>query len=385
MRMRKKKLRYLLLFMLFISLNGVGQENRQRYVIADVYPSPITIGGREVYEGDTVFGSSRIELSGSKQRFTVIRCDKAGGPAEFNYNFLKTLTPKTVNNAWNHRSEVQDKDDKNAEMAPKGSETNIKPFLFFNGIEDSLLFGTEKRLAIVIGNSSYTKLDSLKKPMIDAENMQNKLVHLGFDVIEVRNATEKEMNDSFDYFFTIAREMNYDLVIVYYSGHGVWYEGKDYMLPIDAKSSNRYAKNRYYSANKLLNEFHVKVTRKSNDTNFVIIFDACRNPFGNTEIMEEEDSYPKIKENELLFYAVSVGENALQGPNDGNPSPFTQALIEGIGKGEKSIYDEFYDVKCVVKEKYFLMNPTLFAIGKGWFDNNSFVKFKRVVDSSSKN
>ena len=86
----------------------------------------------------------------------------------------------------------------------------------------------------------------------------------------------------------------------------------------------------------------------------------------------------------MIFYAVSVGENSLQGDNDGTPSPFTAALIEGIGTGE-SIYEEFYQIKNVVKNKYVEMNPLLIGLGRGWFDENSFIKKKKSTNSSTQN
>ena len=359
---------YVLTFVLLLaSLHCIGQ--RTFYVINSVVPSPIIVGEREVKKGDTVSGNEIVKFSCTNQKIRVqaVRIDM--DPIWF----YSRLDGKTLDYGMLHKDKMTKSLEECKGLITKGIEKNTG-YSFFNGIKDTIRFGSEKRLAIVIGNNSYIKLDSLTKPSIDADNMQNKLVHLGFDVMEVRDATKTEMKNSFNEFFTFAANKNYNMVLVYFSGHGVRYDGKDYMLPIDAKSNYKYAEKNYYSVNKLLDEFHNNVTKQSDGTNFIIIMDACRKPFGNKTIKEVE-SNPIIKENELLFYAVSVGEPALQGAADDTPSPFTKALIDGIGKGEKNIYDEFFDIKCAVENGYVEMNPNLLP-GKGWFHNNSFIKKK---------
>jgi hypothetical protein len=89
----------------------------------------------------------------------------------------------------------------------------------------------EKRLALVIGNNSYQKYP-LPYPAGDATAMAKILRELNFEVIEVIDGDKEKMNKAIHTFNN--KHIEYKGVgLFYYSGHGVRYQDKNYMLPIN--------------------------------------------------------------------------------------------------------------------------------------------------------
>ena len=95
--------------------------------------------------------------------------------------------------------------------------------------------GSERRIALVIGNDNYNidrmKLTQSKK---DADLMVVALKRCNFDIVYCANATRAAMYQKLGEF---AKKLpNYDVALVYYSGHGAVLNGAQYMLPIDVQS-----------------------------------------------------------------------------------------------------------------------------------------------------
>ena len=80
----------------------------------------------------------------------------------------------------------------------------------------------EKRVALVIGNAKY-KSSPLDNPVKDAKAFQEKLKGLDFEVSTLYDADLDEMDAALKNFYKKADES--DLALLYYSGHGIEYEG----------------------------------------------------------------------------------------------------------------------------------------------------------------
>lgn len=93
--------------------------------------------------------------------------------------------------------------------------------------------GTERRLALVIGNKEYQYVSRLSNPTNDADDMAAALKSLGFEVILRKDLTEKELTRTIDDFGNRLRQ--YDVGLFYYSGHGVQDRGENYLVPVDAQ------------------------------------------------------------------------------------------------------------------------------------------------------
>lgn len=131
--------------------------------------------------------------------------------------------------------------------------------------------GTERRLALIIGNKDYEHVSKLKNPLNDAKDMSDALKQLGFDVLVVSNANYRDFMVSINKFKTGMN--NSDVVFFYYSGHGVGYGGQSYLLPVDADiSCLDEVDSQGISLNRLIGEINAKKVKNS-----FIVLDACRN------------------------------------------------------------------------------------------------------------
>src|SRR5262245_37480625 len=97
---------------------------------------------------------------------------------------------------------------------------------------------TARRLALVIGNGTYTS-GRLPNAVIDARSMAETLRALGFEVLAYENIGYREMRRAMAEF---GERLSADTVgLFYYAGHGLQVNGKNYLVPVDADiKSERY-------------------------------------------------------------------------------------------------------------------------------------------------
>jgi uncharacterized caspase-like protein len=128
-----------------------------------------------------------------------------------------------------------------------------------------------RRVALVIGNATYTNGGVLDNPEADAETAAAKLTSLGFQVTADKDLGQSGMRDLIGAFMSKVRDG--DLVLIYYAGHGIEEDGRDYMLPVDVKLETPTAVQ--FQGIPLDMLYPDKKT-----FGVIIIFDACRdNPF----------------------------------------------------------------------------------------------------------
>src|SRR5262245_33121632 len=101
----------------------------------------------------------------------------------------------------------------------------------------------EKRVALVIGNSGYRFAPTLVNPRNDAEDVDQSLRLLGFETVVATDLDRAAMNDALDRFSrTVAGA---DIALVFYAGHGMQFQGKNYLLPIDARLASAEDVNKF--------------------------------------------------------------------------------------------------------------------------------------------
>jgi hypothetical protein len=94
--------------------------------------------------------------------------------------------------------------------------------------------GTEKRIALVIGNGAYGA-DTLSTPANDAGLVAQTLQAAGFDVVGARDLDTATLRASFREFIDKATASGPDTVaLVYFAGFGLQFEGENYLVPVDA-------------------------------------------------------------------------------------------------------------------------------------------------------
>ncbi|MBK7704591.1 MAG: caspase family protein [Acidobacteria bacterium] len=94
------------------------------------------------------------------------------------------------------------------------------------------VYPERSRVALVIGNSAY-QVGRLKNPVNDANAMTTTLRGVGFDVVSRTDATLSSMRQAIGEF---SRKVQSEGVrLFYFAGHGVQANGKNYLIPVDAK------------------------------------------------------------------------------------------------------------------------------------------------------
>lgn len=191
----------------------------------------------------------------------------------------------------------------------------------------------QKRVALIIGNAGYGEAAPLKNPANDAVALSAVLERLGFQVLTGLDLDLRGMR-------SIARDFSRelagaDIALFFYAGHGVQVNGKNYLLPVDAKLEEEADLD--FAA--LEAEFIMRQMDRSANTKLVML-DACRNnPFEHalSRSMGATRSATALGRGlarinasggSMIAFATDPGAVAFDG--DGRHSPFTAALLEHI-------------------------------------------------------
>lgn len=208
-------------------------------------------------------------------------------------------------------------------------------------VRDPVL-ATERRLALVIGNSAYRNAP-LANPANDARAMSTKLRQLGFEVMEKENASREDM-------VRLSREFGNHLKlggvgVFYYAGHGVQFNNSNYLLPVDADIQDETElQSRAYD----VTEMQSKMDSAKNRLN-IIILDACR----DDPILRSTRSVPhglasmQQGAGTIIAYATQPGGTAADGAVGGN-SLYTQQLLLALSQPGLPVEDVFKQVRMEV-------------------------------------
>ena len=91
----------------------------------------------------------------------------------------------------------------------------------------------EKRVALVIGNSTYQSAPILENATSDSDAVAALLKSAGFEFVDSRkNLTSTSIRRAIREFTETARDA--DVAVVYYAGHGIEISGANYLIPTDA-------------------------------------------------------------------------------------------------------------------------------------------------------
>jgi PQQ-dependent catabolism-associated CXXCW motif protein len=189
-----------------------------------------------------------------------------------------------------------------------------------------------RRLALVVGNDNYRNVTPLKNARADAKAVGAALTAVGFDVLLKQDVSLKELQAAVREFK--ARIAGGDEVIFYFSGHGVQFEGTNYLIPVDIVADNQAQ-----VADDAMSLQHVLDSFGEQKARFTLaIVDACRdNPFrGQGRAIGGRGLVAvSAAKGEMIVYSAGAGEAALDrlGSNDTDPNGvFTRVLVKQIGR-----------------------------------------------------
>ena len=101
----------------------------------------------------------------------------------------------------------------------------------------------EKRVALIVGNSTYQTVPQLANPSRDASAVAKMFRDAGFDTVDVQlNVGNLEFKRAIRKFEATADQA--DIAVVYYAGHGFEIGGVNYLIPVDARLASDAASNR---------------------------------------------------------------------------------------------------------------------------------------------
>ena len=177
------------------------------------------------------------------------------------------------------------------------------------------------RNALVIGNSNYTRVTSLKNPINDANDMAAALEKKGFQVIKVLDANRSRMRAAIRKFEDRIRKGGVGLF--FYAGHGVQVNGENYLVPVDANVQRQHEiDDEAVRASAVLGAME----EARNGLN-IIILDACRdNPFRSFRSLNSGLAKMDAPTGSILIYATAPGDAASDG--GGRNGLFTSYLLK---------------------------------------------------------
>lgn len=185
----------------------------------------------------------------------------------------------------------------------------------------------EKRLALVIGNSNYDYMSSLNNPINDATDVTEKLQSLGFDVYSLYDINYSDFDTALKKFSGTAKD--YDAALIYYCGHGIQYDGQNYLVPVDSRLVNSDDLLRCID----LEDIFSKLNRASCTTKLIFL-DACRN---EAPWREKKEKFNEQDANGIrVVFSTGPDKFSYDGIESRN-SPFAEAFLQNIGKASPSV------------------------------------------------
>jgi tetratricopeptide (TPR) repeat protein len=214
---------------------------------------------------------------------------------------------------------------------PANAVANAAPNLPANAVLAPAESG--RRLALVIGNGAYVNANALNNPPNDAAVVAKTLREIGFDVIEGTNLDRAGMERLVRDFLRKAPGAR--LTLLYYAGHGMQVDGKNYLIPIDAKlSAPSDLPFETIELDKVLAGLDDEARAN------IVVLDACRdNPLARSFASKLGATrsaaapaglagYATVGTGTLIAFATAPGQTAMDG--EGVNSPFTTAFIKHV-------------------------------------------------------
>jgi hypothetical protein len=186
--------------------------------------------------------------------------------------------------------------------------------------------------ALVIGNGQYKKA-GLLNPVNDANEIAKRFTQYGFTVKVILDGDRKTLIKALGDFQ--AQSVNYETNILFYAGHGIQYNGINYIIPTDMSLEAGSASIDFdaISTNQIIDKYMRGKTK-------LVFLDACRdNPLARSfTATRGVGSVSKglapmdVASGTLISYATKDGNVAVDG--EGKNSPYTEALLKHLDSRE---------------------------------------------------
>jgi uncharacterized caspase-like protein len=196
----------------------------------------------------------------------------------------------------------------------------------------------QKRVALVVGNSSYQHAGELANPKNDAADMAASLRSVGFQVLEGYDLNKAALDRKIRDFATALRGAQAGLF--FYAGHGLQVSGQNYIVPVDAELTTEAALDFEMVRLELV---HRTMEREA-PTN-ILFLDACRNnPLARnlaramgtrSAVIGRGLAAVESGAGTLISFSTQPGNVALDGA--GRNSPFAGALVKHMSSSQDDL------------------------------------------------
>lgn len=197
-----------------------------------------------------------------------------------------------------------------------------------------------RRVALVIGNSAYRHVRALPNSTNDARAIAKSLRDIGFVVTEGTDLDGRAMDATIGDFLREAARAQ--VAVVYYAGHGVQIDGRNYLVPVDIQFRVGGG-----VTDAMMDLDMIMAGLDDPVRTNILILDACRNnpmaprlaSTGPTRDIEAGSGLAPptslgagatLGAGTLIAFATAPGQVALDG--EGGNSPFSAALTRHIGR-----------------------------------------------------
>jgi len=228
--------------------------------------------------------------------------------------------------------------------------------------------GSQRRVALVIGNANYTHASRLKNPVNDALDVSEILRDLKFDkVFEYSDASKAEIQAGVKKFAEQLKKD--DIAFFFFSGHGLQLNRKNYLVPVEARINTDET-----DIQKLQTDIETQtiaaeeiVDAMAKAKVSVVALDACRNkllPAGSGKkglnatdslvkglaSMPLERDTSKVGNGEIVvLYATKDGTPAYE--TNGRNSLFTKHLLINLKEKDLPVNQLLVKVGDAVREE----------------------------------
>ena len=248
-------------------------------------------------------------------------------------------------------------------------------------ISNQYALAEQKRIALVIGNSNY-KTAPLKNPINDAKAITAQLSQFGFQVEQLLNASQREMEESIRSFGKSLNQKD-AIGLFYFAGHGMQVNNRNYLIPVDATVDNEAdVEFETIDAGRVLAQMEFA----QNNLN-IIILDACRNNPFTRNLRSSSRGLAKMyaPQGSVILYATSPGDVASDGT--GNNGLFTEKLIESMKPLDLKVEEVFKQTAIEVSKATRKKQVPYFEgviLGDFYFNSGKPTKQKQITVSNPK-
>ena len=224
----------------------------------------------------------------------------------------------------------------------KGLVTFITYGILFLLLYPLVLQGQEqKKVALVIGAQNYVAVAPLRHSLSDAIDLSASLKAKGFQVETLTDPkTKREIRDAITRYYKAMENQTGAVGIIYYAGHGIQYEGENYLIPILADIQNPGdLEDQCIKMNTVM-----AVLRSASNSLNILLLDACRSGFSSFSRSTDQGlTRIDAPQGSIVVFATQPGKVASDGT--GSNGLFTSKLLKHINNPDLNIGDVFKRVK----------------------------------------